>query len=134
MGAGESPHARRIVKLQQGRKGDPGALKQQAFHEYGLTDPHDGGRSYEVDHRVPLALGGRGELSNLWPETRTAPAFNAWIKDRLEYRLYTLVCHPRHGDAFVTLKEAQDAFLGDWTQAYAIYCKDERDCPAYRER
>jgi len=57
--------------------------------------------------------------------------FNAWVKDRLEYRLYTLVCHPKPGDPIVTLKAAQDAFLGDCTKAYMTYCKDEKDCPAY---
>ena len=98
----------------------PEALKEQAFRNYGLQNPHDRGRSYEVDHRVPLSLGGRDEIDNLWPESRTAVGFNAWIKDRLEYRLYTLVCHPRRGDPIVTLKAwAQDAFLGDWTKAYA---------------
>jgi hypothetical protein len=56
------------------------------------------------------------------------------VEDRLDYRLYTLVCHPGHGDSFVTLKEAPDAFLGDWAQAYVRDCKNEQDCPAYRER
>jgi hypothetical protein len=110
------------------------ALKEEAFRNYGLEDPRDRGHSCEVDHRVPLSLGGRDEISNLWPESRTAVGFNAWIKDRLEYRLYTLVCHPKPGDPIVTLRAAQDAFLGDWTKAYATYCKDEKECPAYREK
>jgi hypothetical protein len=110
------------------------ALKEEAFRVYGLQHPHDRGHSYEVDHRVPLSLGCREEISNLWPESRTAVGFNAWEKDWLEYRLYTLVCHPKPGDPIVTLRAAQDAFLGDWTKAYATYCKDEKECPAYREK
>ena len=109
----------------------PASVKEQVFEEHRLQDPHDGGHSYELDHRVPLSLGGRDEISNLWPESRTTVGFNAWVKDRLEYRLYTLVCHPKPGDPIVTLKAAQDAFLGDWTKAYTTYCKDEKDCPAY---
>ena len=109
-------------------------LREQASRNYGLRNPHDRGRSYEVDHRVPLSLGGRDAISNLWPESRTAAGFNARVKDRLESLLHTLVCHPKPGDPIVTLKAAQDAFLGDWTKAYATYCKDERDCPAYREK
>jgi hypothetical protein len=110
------------------------ALKEEVFRNYGLEDPRDRGHRYEVDHRVPLSLGGRDEISNLWPESRTAVGFNAWIKDRREYRLYTLVCHPMPGDPIITLRAAQDAFLGDWTKAYATYCKNEKECPAYREK
>jgi hypothetical protein len=109
------------------------AIKEEAFQNYGLQDPHDRGYSYEVDHRAPLSLGERDEITNLWSESRAVIGFNAWAKDRLEYRLYTLVCHPKPGDPIVTLRAAQDAFLGDWTKAYATYCKDEKECPAYRE-
>jgi hypothetical protein len=59
---------------------------------------------------------------------------NAWAKGRLEYRLYSLVCHPKPGDPIVTLKAAQDSFLGDWTNACATYRKDKKDCPAYHVR
>jgi hypothetical protein len=73
----------------------PESLKDQVFQEYGLQDPHDRGQSYEVDHRVPLALSGCNDVTNLLPESRLGDGFNAWIKDRLEYRLYTLVCYPK---------------------------------------
>ena len=106
------------------------ALKNQVFVTYGMVNPRDGGASYEVDHRLPLSLGGRDELQNLWPQSRTAPGFNAWIKDRLEDRLYNLVCHPKPGDPTVTLLQAQAVFLGDWTKGYDVYC-NETTCPAH---
>ncbi|MGZ6016262.1 MAG: HNH endonuclease signature motif containing protein [Phenylobacterium sp.] len=106
------------------------ALKNQVFVTYGMVNPRDGGASYEVDHRIPLSLGGRDDIHNLWPQSRTAPGFNAWIKDRLEDRLYNLVCHPKPGDPTVTLLQAQAVFLGDWTKGYDVYC-DETTCPAH---
>jgi hypothetical protein len=105
-------------------------LKNQVFVTYGIANPHDGGTSYEVDHRIPLSLGGRDELQNLWPQSRTAPGFNAWVKDRLEDRLYNLVCHPKPGDPTVTLPQAQAVFLGDWTKGYDRFC-DETTCPVH---
>jgi hypothetical protein len=106
------------------------SLKNQVFVTYGIANPHDGGTSYEVDHRIPLSLGGRDELANLWPQSRTAPGFNAWVKDRLEDRLYNLVCHPKQGDPSVTLLQAQAIFKGDWTKGYDVYC-NETTCPAH---
>lgn len=105
------------------------AVKEQSFANYGIADPRDGGVSYEVDHRIPLALGGRDVIGNLWPQSRTATGFNAWVKDRLENRLYNLMCHPKPGDPPVTLPEIQTALRGDWTKAYDTYCTDETECP-----
>src|SRR5260221_1157880 len=74
----------------------PQSVKEQAFQAYGIQNPNDGGHSYEIDHRLPLSLGGRDQLANLWPETRTASEWSAWIKDRLEVKLWNQVCHPKH--------------------------------------
>jgi len=109
----------------------PKEVKDQAFTNYGIDDPRDNGHSFEVDHRVPLSLGGLDAIENLWPESRTAGGFNAWVKDRLDLRVWRLVCHPKPGDPHVTLKQAQDAFLGDWTVAYKQFCEEEDDCPAF---
>lgn len=108
------------------------AVKKQAFANYGLTDPMDGGLTYEVDHRVPLSLGGRDVIQNLWPQTRDrALPMNAWVKDRLEFRLYNLLCHAKPGDPPITLEEAQQALLGSWIAAYNQYCENAQACPAY---
>ena len=120
-----------LTYSQAGRQTSQG-LKEQAFAGYGIPDPHDGGVSYEVDHRIPLSLGGRDDVHNLWPQSRTAPGFNAWVKDRLEDRLYNLVCHPQAGDPAVTLLQAQAVFKGDWTQAYDTYC-DDTSCPVHAQ-
>ena len=60
--------------------------------EYGLPPgPHP---SVEIDHLIPLCLGGADTDSNLWPEPRRSlePEFNAERKDDLEHRLCQLVC------------------------------------------
>lgn len=75
-------------------------------------DPSTAGE-YELDHIVPLALGGHPRaLDNLqlqpWPEARR--------KDRLEVKLQCLVCTGQ-----VTLGEAQTAIATDWETAYHRY-------------
>ena len=106
-------------------------LKDAVFAEYHLTNPHDGGHTWEVDHLVPLGLGGRDVKENLWPESRSGDGMNAWAKDRLEYRLYRLVCNPPPGAPHIPLAQAQAAFRTDWVAAYRRYCADEADCPAF---
>ncbi len=107
-------------------------VKNQAFAEYGLKNPKDGGQTYEVDHLIPLSLGGRDDLHNLWPQSRVLQGYNAWSKDRLEFRLYNMLCHHQDGDPPITLAKAQQALRHDWTKAYADYCgESEDDCPAY---
>jgi hypothetical protein len=106
-------------------------LKDAVFAEYHLTNPHDGGHSWEVDHLVPLSLGGRDVRENLWPESRTGDGMNAWTKDRLEYHLYRMVCDPAPGTPRLPLAEAQAAFRTDWVAAWHHYCANEADCPDY---
>lgn len=66
--------------------------------------------SYELDHLVPLELGGSpNSPRNLWPEPGRAPN----PKDKLETALHDLVCSHR-----MTLTDAQDAVAGDWVNAY----------------
>jgi hypothetical protein len=69
--------------------------------------------AYELDHIVPLALGGHPRaLDNLqlqpWPEAKR--------KDRLEVKLQCLVCSGQ-----VALGEAQTAIATDWEAAYHRY-------------
>ena len=55
--------------------------------EYGLAPgPHP---DFEIDHLVPLSIGGADDDRNLWPEPRRSieSTWNAEAKDRLEYRL-----------------------------------------------
>jgi hypothetical protein len=50
----------------------PTEMKREVYQEYGITlhEPGD----YEVDHLIPLELGGSNSIKNLWPEShRTLP-------------------------------------------------------------
>ncbi len=106
-------------------------LKDAVFAAYGLRNPHDGGRAWEVDHLIPLALGGSDVRENLWPESRRGDGLNAFAKDRLEYRLYRMVCHPAPGTAPLPLRSAQAAFTPDWVAGYKTYCANAADCPEF---
>lgn len=86
------------------------ALKKKQIVEYGYSDTSTS--DYEEDHFVPLELGGapKSEL-NLWPEPQygTKTAAN---KDTVENKLKKAVCA-----GTVTLADAQDAIVTDWTTA-----------------
>lgn len=70
---------------------------------------------YQLDHLVPVELGGDNSERNLWPQPRTGPGA-AEVKDGLEIHLHDLVCA-----AMVPLAEAQQAIAGDWSAASAKY-------------
>ena len=77
---------------------------------------------YDLDHVVPLELGGSpDDPRNLRLQPRWG-ACNADDKDRLETELGRRVCA---GD--VTLLEARTQIVGDWITAYRKYV-DPRGC------
>jgi hypothetical protein len=76
-----------------------------AFPHYGLTWY----RSSELDHLVPLELGGSNDATNLWPELGK-PSGNP--KDSVENALHRAVCSGR-----VSLARAQAAIASNWTTA-----------------
>ncbi|HEY0791404.1 MAG TPA: HNH endonuclease signature motif containing protein [Chthoniobacterales bacterium] len=92
----------------------PAELKRQVYAEYGVTSPGVG--SYEVDHVIPLKLGGSNSIKNLWPESKLTSPWNAFVKDRLENRLHELVCSGR-----LDLKTAQRVIASNWIGAYKRY-------------
>lgn len=66
-------------------------------------------RPGEIDHLVPLELGGSNEVANLWPEDGKIPN----SKDiKVETPLHAAVC-----DARISLKEAQRRVASDWRTA-----------------
>jgi hypothetical protein len=68
----------------------PQSEKFAVEREYRLAAGYYGS-SLEIDHIVPLELGGSNAVANLFPERADAgPGFHA--KDRLENRLHQLVC------------------------------------------
>ncbi len=62
----------------------------------------------ELDHLVPLELGGSNDATNLWPEAPPSPN----PKDNVESALHRAVCAGRVG-----LAAAQDAIAADWLTA-----------------
>lgn len=75
-----------------------------AYPAYGVPSP---ARS-ELDHLVPLELGGSNDATNLWPETGKVPN----PKDDVERALNRAVCSGR-----VSLPAAQLAIASDWLTA-----------------
>lgn len=72
--------------------------------------------AYELDHLIPISLGGAPlDARNLWLQPRQGQA-NAGDKNVLVYVLWRLVCTGQ-----VPLKVAQHDIRHDWTRAYQVY-------------
>lgn len=82
------------------------AIKIRTSRAYGLQAVPFA--QLELDHLVPLSIGGASTDRNLWPELR-AGASGAATKDAVEERLHREVCAGRIG-----LRAAQTAIARDW--------------------
>jgi hypothetical protein len=94
--------------------------KLQAIAAYGAYDGRRP-RRYELDHLIPLELGGApNSVANLWPEpdypSLRAGSYVLNPKDRLENLLRARVCEGR-----ITLGSARRLIAGDWVAAYRRY-------------
>lgn len=102
----------------------PAGLKALVRKRYGIA----GGGEWEIDHRVPLALGGADVAYNLWPQPGNGHGA-AWTfhdKDRLEQFAWERVCKMQR----MFLAEAQRMFLApDWRVAYCATFADDKRCP-----
>jgi ribonuclease HII len=88
--------------------------RDQALEKYGKR-PED--FTGELDHLIPVSLGGSNDPDNLWPlpDSKTmGPA----QKKELDLKLHQMVC-----DKAIKLKDAQDAIKKDWVKAYNEYVK-----------
>lgn len=84
-------------------------MKASVYRAYGVA-PRKGicRGGCEVDHLVPLELGGLDDVKNLWPQpSKPRPGFHE--KDKLENYLHREVCAGR-----MLLPDAQKALMGDW--------------------
>lgn len=90
------------------------STRRAVFGSYGISYPPPAD-AYELDHLIPLELGGDNAASNLWPQPYHG-AGSADVKDHLENHLHALVCSGQVG-----LHIAQDAIAGDWASAAAKY-------------
>jgi hypothetical protein len=92
----------------------PEDVRHEVFAEYRLSyQVHD---SYEVDHLIPLEVGGSNSIRNLWPEPQGGSQPGYPSKDRLENRLHRLVC-----GGSLTLAVAQHTIATNWWAAYQTY-------------
>ncbi|HKY03766.1 MAG TPA: HNH endonuclease signature motif containing protein [Blastocatellia bacterium] len=88
-------------------------VKSQVFDIYGIRGESPTG--YNVDHLVPVSLGGTNSVKNLWPQ----PLAGEWgyvEKNRLEKRLQRMVCSGE-----LDLRKAQEEIARDWVAAYKRY-------------
>lgn len=86
------------------------STKDDVYAEYGITSRAPG--QYEVDHLVPLELGGSNDIANLWPElSTTAPGSNE--KDKVENYLHDQVCAGK-----MNLQDAQNQIATNWIAVY----------------
>jgi hypothetical protein len=87
------------------------AMKKQVCREYGVkVCPHEG--TLEIDHLIPLELGGADTVTNLWPQPASPkPGFHE--KDKLENYLHAQVCAGK-----MALTDAQAMIRTDWYAAY----------------
>jgi hypothetical protein len=82
------------------------STKTAVYASYGITS--HSARQYEIDHLVPLEVGGNNTRANLWPEI--TPGFAE--KDTVENELHAAVCSGR-----IPLATAQARIAHDWRHA-----------------
>jgi hypothetical protein len=87
-------------------------IKVERLAAYGISAPL---AMYELDHLIPLELGGASTVTNLWPEP-LAGSRGAHRKDDLENAMRRQVC-----SGAVSLAVAQLAIATNWEDAYQTF-------------
>jgi hypothetical protein len=90
------------------------AQYHEVYAGYGIPYPEPSG-TYELDHLIPLELGGDNANANLWPEP-ASPTPGYHQKDDLENALHHLVCSGQ-----LALGVAQHSIAVNWYAAYQKY-------------
>ncbi len=88
----------------------PADEQNQVYAEYDIAGHAPG--QYEVDHLVPLELGGSNDIANLWPEP-AAPVPGFHQKDQVENYLHEQVC-----SGAISLTQAQSEIASNWVAVY----------------
>jgi len=92
------------------------AMRDRVYAEYGRTR---GPGCCEVDHLIPLELGGSNEIKNLWPQPDDPRPGDA-EKDGLENELHRLVCAGK-----IPLADAQKCIASNWIECWEKYVVPE---------
>lgn len=92
-------------------------LKFKMMNAYGFTDSPS---NYELDHLIPLEIGGApSDVRNLWPESHyTTP--NSYDKDTLENYLHKQVC-----SGTIDLQTAQNEIATNWVKYWSEIPNDD---------
>ncbi len=84
-------------------------MKRAVEHDYNAVS------CGEIDHRIPLSLGGADTLANLWCQPGPPAVWTYRMKDNLEDLVWRQTCHEHQ----LTLAQAQAIFLEpDWRIPY----------------
>ena len=88
----------------------PTSVKNQIYANYGIASHTPG--QYEIDHYIPLELGGSNDVTNLWPEPASPqPGFHE--KDKVENYLHDQVC-----SGAMDLSTAENEISTNWVAVY----------------
>ena len=89
------------------------AMKKQVCAAYQIKPcPKKG--SLEIDHLIPLELGGLDDVRNLWPQLAKYPHDPGFhVKDKLENELRRRVCAKK-----MSLPDAQQCLQTNWISCY----------------
>lgn len=79
-------------------------VKKLVCEAYNVVDKCPG-PEFEIDHLIPLEVGGSNDPKNLWPQ----PIEQAREKDKVERHLHELVCQGK-----MSLDNAQQGIAHDW--------------------
>jgi 5-methylcytosine-specific restriction endonuclease McrA len=83
--------------------------KSAVYQEYSLTKDN---AKYQIDHLVPIGLGGSNDMANLWPIPKINNAgFNE--KQRAAQWLHDQVCSGK-----MEIGQAQELMIHDWHDVY----------------
>jgi len=102
----------------------PTDVKRAVFWAYGLSVDE---KNYELDHLIPLSLGGSNSAKNLWPHSRKGSFWTVEKKLTLEKSVYRLVCA-----GHLSLVAARQEVASNWPKAYRKYI--DKTAPILPER
>ncbi|MBV8807968.1 MAG: hypothetical protein JO033_04785 [Acidobacteriaceae bacterium] len=98
-------------------------MKRQVCKAYGVKPCPKAVRE-EIDHLIPLELGGMDDVKNLWPELAKysdgSPGFH--VKDKLENELHRRVCA-----GLMSLEDAQGCISHNWIDCnHAVFAGETK--------